>query len=232
MASAAARLALFYTLFLYSYLAKVFQHTCNNIAKELNNSHLYLKCHKNLLFLHPVLRLLPLVLVILLRVNWCLPRENGWVYRVRSMTSSQNEKNMTLPVTRTPISGYLKVSTISRLKLLRQIWKPKNNWAQLMLISLYLHSFLIFIISLLWQSWHAWQLMIETRMGRCLDKFLKGDRDYLHKTQNILGMISFLLKLFSVKIVCIRDWRRVGVIFHTFLASIHFRHLEKRIKGK
>ena len=29
------------------------------------------------------------------------------------MTSPQNEKNIALPVTRTPISGYLKVSTIS-----------------------------------------------------------------------------------------------------------------------
>ena len=50
------------------------------------------------------------LLVNLLRVNWCLPRKNGWFYRVRSMTSPQNEKNMALPVTRTPISGYLKVS--------------------------------------------------------------------------------------------------------------------------
>ena len=40
------------------------------------------------------------LLVNLLRVNWCLPRKNGWFYRVRSMTSPQNEKNMALPVHR------------------------------------------------------------------------------------------------------------------------------------
>ena len=31
-------------------------------------------------------------------VNWYLPQKNGWVYRVRSIASSQNEKNVTLPV--------------------------------------------------------------------------------------------------------------------------------------
>ena len=42
--------------------------------------------------------------------NLCLPRKKDWVYRVRSMTSSQNEKiNMAIPVTRITISGYLKV---------------------------------------------------------------------------------------------------------------------------
>ena len=100
--------------FLYSYysnLAKIFEQTCNNIAKESYNLHLYLKSLKNLL-VSPSCRTCSYSckLSLQLRVNWCLPRKNGWFYRVRSMTSPQNEKNISLLVTRTPISGYLKVS--------------------------------------------------------------------------------------------------------------------------
>ena len=92
-----------YSLKIKYFWLRYFNRLAITLPKESYNSHWYLKRHKNLLVSPSRL------LIILLRVNWCLPWKNGWDYRVKSMTSSQNEKNMALPVTRTPISGYLKV---------------------------------------------------------------------------------------------------------------------------